>query len=282
LEILSPSRAAGLTQEVVIRPMRGWIPINWREMVDGRELLFFLAWRDVKIRYKQTVLGVAWALIQPLLTMVIFTIVFGRYAKMPYDGGAYAPFVFAGLIPWTFFSNGVSNSGQSLVMQQHLLTKIYFPRLFVPTATIGPFLVDMVISFGLYAFVLAAYGIVPSWRVVFLPPLIVLTLMVTLGFGYSLAALTVLYRDVRYTVPFMLQILMFVSPIIYPARMITQYRWVLALNPLCGIIEAYRACILGTDLDWGLLAASVVLTTALFVFGLYFFRKTERRFADIA
>jgi lipopolysaccharide transport system permease protein len=269
--------------EIVIRERQGWIGVNWKELFNFRELLFFLTWRDLKIRYKQTALGVAWALVQPLLTMLIFSMVFGRFARIPSQGVPYSAFVFAGLIPWMFFANGVTAASQSLVNQQHLLTKIYFPRLLVPTASIAVFFVDMLISFGLYALILAYHRIVPSWQVIFLPALVVLTVIATLGLGYALAALTVLFRDLRHTVPFMIQVLMYASPLIYPLSMLPQKaQWVLIFNPMCGVIEAYRSCILGTPWNVLSLASSLVIGLSMFVFGLFYFRKTERLFADIA
>ena len=278
-----PSLSETEPGEIVIQPRSGWIPINWRELSDFRELLFFLALRDVKIRYKQTVLGVAWAVLQPLLTMLIFSIIFGRFAGVPSEGLPYPVFVFAGLIPWTFFSNGVAAAAQSLVNQQQLLTKIYFPRLFVPTASVMAFLVDLLISLGLYGIILAYYGIAPGWQIIFLPFLIAATVTATLGLGYSLAALTVLYRDFRYTVPFMIQILLYLSPVIYPVSLLSRrYQWALALNPMCGIIDGYRAALLGTPWNPSILAIGTVVNVVLLSFGLFFFRRTERQFADIA
>ncbi len=269
--------------EILIQPRSGWIPINWRELSDFRELLFFLALRDVKIRYKQTVLGVAWAVLQPLLTMTIFSVIFGRFAGVPSQGFPYPVFVFAGLIPWMFFANGVAAAAQSLVNQQQLLTKIYFPRLFVPTATVVAFLVDLLISLSLYALILAYYGITPGWQIVFLPLLIVATVTATLGLGYSLAALTVLYRDFRYTVPFMIQILLYLSPVIYPMELLSRrYQWILALNPMCGIIEGYRAVLLGAPWNPMIMLIGSAVNVGLLLFGLFFFRRTERQFADIA
>src|SRR4051794_40325038 len=261
--------------EVVIRPRAGWIAIDWEELIFFRELLFFLAWRDVKVRYKQTVLGVAWAVLQPLFTMVIFTVIFGRFAKVPSEGLPYPVFVFAGLLPWMFFATSIGFAGTSLIGQQHLLTKIYFPRLFVPTAVVCAYLVDLAITFGLYALILTFYGIVPSWHVVFLPLLIGLTLTWTLGLGYLLAALTVLYRDLRYLIPFGVQAIMYLSPVIYPLNLLPErYRWILWLNPMCGIIEGFRWSILNTPLNPASLALATVLSLALFVFGMFFFRKT--------
>lgn len=269
--------------ETLIQPRHGWIGVNWRELAEYRELLFFLVWRDVKVRYKQTVLGVAWAVLQPVLTMVIFTFIFGRFAGIPSEGMPYAVFVYAGLLPWTFFSSGVTLSGLSLVNQQHLMTKVYFPRLFIPTAPIGGGLVDLSISFLVYGCILLAYGVTPSWGVVFVPLLVILTIMAALGFGLTLAALTVAYRDFRYVVPFMIQVMMYLSPVIYPVSIVPKrFQWVLALNPLAGIIDGFRSAILGKPWNLTTLGVSTVVAISLLTFSVFYFRRTERRFADIA
>ena len=269
--------------ELVIRARSGWVPIDWKELREHRELLYFLVWRDIKVRYKQTVLGVAWAVIQPIFGMVVFTIIFGNFARIPSDGMPYAVFVYAGLLPWTFFSNGVSQAGQSLVNQQHLLTKIYFPRLFVPAASFGVAAVDLAFSFGVLAGVMAFYRAAPSWGIIWLPGLVLLTAMAGLGIGLILAALTVSYRDFRFVIPFMLQAWMYLSPVVYPVTLVPEkYRWALALNPMAGIIDAYRSAILGTPWRLGTLAISAVVSVVVFAFGLFYFRRTERRFADIA
>ena len=269
--------------EILIRPRKGWINIDWQELFRYRELLVFLTWRDILVRYKQTVLGVAWAVLQPVFMMLVFTIIFGRLAKIDSQGLPYAVFVYAGLLPWTFFSNAVSQSGLSLVNQQNLLTKIYFPRLLVPTASVGAGLVDLTISFAVYGVILAIYGVVPSAGIIWLPVLILLTIIAALGFGYTLAALTVSYRDFRFLIPFMLQAMMYISPVIYPVTLVpSQYHWLLAINPMTGIIDAFRAAILGTPWNPTTLLVSTLVTIGLFLFGLFFFRKTERRFADIA
>ena len=269
--------------ETVIRPRKGWINIDWAELYRYRELLFFLTWRDILVRYKQTVLGVAWSVLQPVFMMVVFTVIFGRLAKIDSEGLPYAVYVYAGLLPWTFFSNAVSLSGLSLVNQQALLTKIYFPRLFVPTSSVGAGLVDLAISFLVYGVILAVYGIVPSAGVIWLPLLVVLTVLAALGFGYTLAALTVSYRDFRFLVPFMMQAMMYISPVVYPVTLVPErYHWLLALNPMTGIIGAFRSAVLGTPWNPTTLIVSTLVTLVLFVFGLFFFRRTERRFADIA
>nr|WP_320010657.1 ABC transporter permease [uncultured Desulfobulbus sp.] len=269
--------------ETFIRPRKGWINIDWAELYRYRELLFFLTWRDILVRYKQTALGIAWAILQPVFMMLVFTVIFGKLAKIDSQGFPYAVFVYAGLLPWTFFSNAVSQSGLSLVNQQNLLTKIYFPRLFVPTASVGAGLVDLTLSFVVYGFILFCYGISPSPDVIWLPLLVLLTVLATLGFGYTLAALTVSYRDFRFLIPFMLQAMMYISPVIYPVKLVpSQYHWLLAINPMTGIIDAFRAAILGTPWNLITLLVSTTVTIGLFLFGLFFFRKTERRFADIA
>jgi lipopolysaccharide transport system permease protein len=276
----------GPMQETIIRPQSGWIGIDWQEMWTHRELLFFLIWRDISIRYKQTILGWAWAILQPLIMMMIFTLIFGRFAKIePPHGIPYPVFVFAGLIPWTLFSQGLTHSALSLVNQQQLLTKVYFPRLFVPVAAACVFLVDLLISLALYAVILWWYGVTASWGSIWLVFLVPLTLVATLGYGVPLAALTVFYRDFKHIVPFLVQIMMFLTPVIYPAESPYVGRratLVLSLNPIFGIVNAYRSAILGLDWNIPSLAISTTSALALFTFALFYFRRTERRFADFA
>jgi lipopolysaccharide transport system permease protein len=270
--------------ETIIAPRSGWIGIDWREMWSHRELLAFLVWRDISIRYKQTVLGWAWAVLQPLLMMLIFTLIFGRFARIePPKNIPYPIFVFAGLIPWTLFSQGLSQSAVSLANSQQLLTKVYFPRLFVPIAAACVFVVDLLVSLVIYAGLLAGYGVKPSWESVYLVVLIPLTLVATLAYGVTLAALTVFYRDFKHIVPFLVQILMFLTPVVYPAEYIGD-RWtlVLSLNPIFGILNAYRSAILGMDWNPVSLAISTASALALFTFSIFYFRQTERRFADFA
>ena len=275
-------------EETVIQPRSGWIDVNWREMWIQRELLAFLVWRDITVRYKQTVLGFAWAVVQPLMMTFIFTLIFGRFVKIPTDPYPYPVFAFAGLIPWALFSQGMSAAALSLINQQHLLTKVYFPRLFVPIASATVFVVDLLISMGLYMVLLTAYGLLGypmylGWGLLTLPALILLTLVATLGPGLMLAALTVFYRDFKHLVPFLIQICMYVVPVIYPASMIGPvWRLVLSINPMFGIINAYRSAILGTPWDLVSLSISTTVAVALFILSLYYFRKTERDFADFA
>lgn len=270
-------------EETLIQARPGWVGIDWKELYRARELLYFLVWRDVKVRYKQTVLGFAWAVLQPLFMMAIFTFIFGRFAQVPSDGFPYPVFVYAGLLPWTFFANGLGQGGQCLISQQHLLTKIYFPRLFVPTAAVGAYLVDFLISLGIYVLIMAWFQTAPAWTAVALPALMALTIVATLGAVYTLSALTVLYRDFRYVIPFLVQILMYLSPVIFPVSLVpARFHPLLALNPMFGIIDAYRSAILGTPWNWATLGISTASALVLFVFGLFYFRKVERRFADIA
>ena len=274
---------AELAEEMVIRPRSGWIRIDWQEMWSHRELLAFLVWRDISVRYKQTVLGSAWAVLQPLTMMVIFTVIFGRFAGIDSEGFPYPVFVFAGLIPWTLFSQGMPNSALSLVNQQQMLTKVYFPRLFVPIASAGVFLVDVLISLGIYAMMLLYYGVTPSWGVLWLVVLIPLTLIATLSVGVTLAALTVFYRDFKHIVPFLTQIMLYITPVIYPTKLVGM-RWqlLLSLNPMFGIVTAYRSAILGLPWNFPTLAISSISAVGLFLFAIFYFRKIERRFADFA
>lgn len=269
--------------DIVIEPRSGWIAIDWREMWVQRELLFFLIWRDIQVRYKQTVLGSAWAILQPLILMLIFSFTFGRFVGFEHGPAPYAVFVFAGLIPWTLFSQGFPQAALSLVNQQNLLTKVYFPRLFVPVASACVFMVDLAYSLILFGIVLWYYHYPPAWTVVFVPLLMALTLLTTLSLGITLAALTVFYRDFRHLVPFMVTIMMFASPVIYPSWLIPgKYHYVLALNPMFGLITAYRSAILGYRWDFNCLLISSVSAVVTFLFAIFYFRRTERAFADFA
>jgi len=292
--------------ELVIQSRTGWIAIDWREIARYRELLYFLVWRDVKVRYKQTVLGFAWAVLQPLITAVIATIIFGSgagFSKLLPAGVPYLVFAFLGQVPWQLFATGMSSGGLSLVSQQHLLTKIYFPRLFLPSASIGGALFDMFMAGTVLVCFMIGYHFfsdahfTPPWTIVFVPLLIIPTIIAAMGMAYTLSALTVTYRDFRFIIPVMVQLWMWLSFVMFPRDVwayhivdgvkmprekFLQWEWVLSLNPMYGIVQAYRG--LGLGMEWkpmhlvnGMLVASVLL-----VFGLFYFRKTERRFADIA
>jgi homopolymeric O-antigen transport system permease protein len=269
--------------EFVIKPQSGWIGINWTEMFAHRELLYYLVWRDISVRYKQTILGPAWAIFQPLFLMLIFTVVFSRFGKIDSQGVPYPVFVFAGLIPWTLFSQGMSQSSLSLVNQTNLLTKVYFPRLFIPISATAVFLIDLMFSLGIYTLLLLYYRFVPSWTIVFLPVLILLTLVATLGIGVMLSALTIFYRDFKHIVPFLVQIFMYVTPVIYSASALSpRARLILSLNPMFGIVTAYRSAILGLDWDFPSFCISAVTAFGLLVVAMFYFRRTERRFVDFA
>lgn len=272
-----------LNDQTIIRPTSGWVALDLRELWHARELLGFLVWREVSVRYKQTILGVAWAVLQPIFNMAVFTIIFGTLAKMPSQGVPYPLFVYAGLLPWMFLSTAVTASSQSLVNQQALLTKIYLPRLFVPAAPIGGGLVDFAVSFVVFGCLMAWYGVAPTWGALLVPFLVLLSAVTALGVGIVLAALTVTYRDFRYVIPFMVQAWMYLSPVIYPLELVPE-RWrpLLAFNPMVGVIDGFRSALLGVPWNVESVAISTVSALTLLTLGLFYFRRTERRFADIA
>lgn len=284
--------------ELVIRPRLGWIAIDWTELWHYRELLYFLVWRDIKVRYKQTILGFAWAVIQPLINAIIYTIVFGAAAgfkRFLPEGVPYLIFAFIGQLPWQFYAVGMNTGGMSLVSQQHLLTKIYFPRMFLPVAAVGGALFDLLISlvvlcaFIVYYYFADSWQFTPPWTIVLLPLLIIPTFIASVGAAMTLSALTVTYRDIRFLIPFAVQILMLLSFVMIPRESFVQpgtayerYEWVLGLNPMYGIIQAYRHFGLGMPWNPWIFLQGCAIAVGLLVFGLFYFRKTERRFADIA
>ena len=259
--------------------------MHLREIVRSRELLYFLVWRDVKIRNKQTLLGVAWAVLQPLATMLVFTVFFGNLAKISTDDEAvpYAVFSYIALLPWTFFAAALTNAGNSLVTNTDLLTKVYFPRAILPASTVLAGLVDLAIASVLLLPLLAFYGITPDATILVLPLAVGLLVLLALGLGMFLAALNVAYRDVKYALPFAVQLLLFVTPVIYPTTIIPEkFRYLMALNPLGGIIETCRAAVLpGRAIDWGQFGVAAAVTAVVFAAGALYFHSTERRFADI-
>jgi lipopolysaccharide transport system permease protein len=274
-----------VTPSLVLAPTHGWASLRLRDIWDYRELLYFLTWRDVKVRYKQTVLGVAWAVLQPLLMMAIFVLLLGRVgglSKNTPDGIPYPLFVFAGLTPWTLFSAGIVAAAGVLVANVNLVTKVYFPRLVLPLASAGSFLVDLLLTTVVLLLLMAAYGIYPTWRIVALPALVLLTLAAAVGVGTWLAAVNARYRDVRYVVPFLIQILLFLSPIAYStAKVSGTWAWVYDLNPMVAAIEGFRWALLGVPWTLGWLPlVSVGATVAILVSGAFFFRRLERTFAD--
>jgi lipopolysaccharide transport system permease protein len=272
-----------------IRPSRGWARLNLAELWAYRELLFFLTWRDVKVRYKQTILGVGWVVLQPLLTMAIFSLLFGRLAKVPTDGVPTTLFAFTGLVPWTFFAFALNQSSNSLVGNAHLITKVYFPRLAIPLATVGSGLVDLVLNlvvlFGMVALyaVMGWHTVADGYRVLAVPALLLLGVVISVGVGLWLSALNVLYRDVRYLVPFLTQIGMFATPIFYSSSLLPEpWRTLFGLNPMTGVVEGLRWALLGTQTDPGpVVAVSSLAAVALLVSGMFVFRRMEKSFADV-
>lgn len=263
------------------RPSR--LSLGLAELWAGRELVYFLTWRDVKVRYKQTLLGGAWAILQPLLTMVVFSVFFGRLAKMPSDGQPYPVFAFAGLVPWTFFAYGLMQASSSLVGSAGLLRKVYFPRLAIPLSSVASGVVDFGLSFGVLACMMTWYGVPLAPRVAAIPLLVVLAFLTALGAGLWLSALNVKYRDVRHLLPFLVQLWMLATPVAYPSSLLSEpWRSIYGLNPMTGVVEGFRWALLGTDAPVsGLVLTSAFASTMLVVTGLAFFRKTERVFADV-
>jgi lipopolysaccharide transport system permease protein len=268
---------------ITIAPSRGWVSLKLGELWACRELLYFLVWRDVKVRYKQTVLGAAWAIVQPLLTMVVFSLFFGHLAKVPSDGFPYPLFAYAALVPWTFFANGLNQGSNSLVGSANLVKKVYFPRLVIPVAAVLSGVVDLILAFGVLIAMLTYYGVLPSVNVLFLPFFVLLALLAALAVSLWLAALNVEFRDVRYTLPFLTQLWMFATPIAYPSSLLTEpWRTLYGLNPMVGVVEGFRWALLSTATRPGnVVIASALATVALLVGGAYYFRRMERTFADI-
>jgi len=267
---------------VVIQAQRSFSLLKLRDIWAYRELLYFLTWRDVKVRYKQTALGAAWAILQPLFMMVIFTIFFGRLAGVDSSGIPYPLYAFAGLVPWTFFSNALTASSNSLVGSANLITKVYFPRLIVPAAALLAGLVDFLLAFVLLVVMMIYYRVTPTIHLLFLPVLIVLTTLFTLGVGTWMSALNVKYRDVRFALPFLIQLWLFVSSVILPSSSIPpKWRWILLFNPMSAIIEAYRSSLFGLPFDWTAIGIASLLTLVVLVYATYAFGRVERSFADI-
>ena len=278
------AQALPATPLVVIEPSSSWVALNLRDLWAYRELLYFLTWRDVKVRYKQTVLGVVWALLQPLLTMLISTLIFGRLGGFGARTGGipYPIFAYAGLLPWTFFSNAITASGNSLVGSANLITKVYFPRMIIPGAAVAAGLVDFFIAFVLLLGLMLYYRVSLTWNLLLFPALVFLTALLATGVGMWLSALNVKYRDIRFALPFIVQLWMFLSPVFYPSNVLPEkYRWAFALNPLTGIIDAYRSSLFGRPIDWTALGVSSLITIVLLVYASYSFRRMEKTFADI-
>lgn len=266
----------------VIEPSSSLFSLRLKELWEYRELFYFLIWRDIKVRYKQTLLGTAWAIIQPLFTMLIFTLFFGRLAGVPSDGIPYPIFAYAGLLPWTFFANALTNGSRSLVGNSNMITKVYFPRMLVPSAAVGAGVVDFFIAGVLLVGLMLYYKVTLTLHLLMLLPISLLTFVLATGIALWLSALYVKYRDIQHVLPFMVQLWMFVSPVIYPLSLVPEkWRWLFSLNPMAGLIENFRAGIFGRPFAWTSLALSAVITFAFLLFSVYAFRRMERKFADI-
>jgi homopolymeric O-antigen transport system permease protein len=268
---------------VIIEPRRGLFDLDLAAIWHHRVLLYFIVWRDLKIRYKQTIIGIGWAVIQPLITMLIFTAIFGYFARMPSDGLPYPIFAYSALLPWNYFATALNRCSVSVVADAHLITKVYFPRLILPIAGTISGLVDFSVSFVLLLGMMAWYGIAPGWAVLTVPAFLGLALVTALSMGLWLSALNVRYRDIGYTIPFLVQVWMFLSPIVYPISIIPEkYRLLYSVNPMAGVIEGFRWALLGkASPDFSLLAVSAFVVAVLFVTGLVFFKNMEQTFADV-
>lgn len=266
----------------IVKPNRSWLSLKLRDLWQYRELLYFLTWRDVKVRYKQTAIGFLWAIIQPFLKMVVFSVIFGSLAKIDSEGFPYPIFLYAGLLPWQFFASSVSRSGDSIVASANLIKKVYFPKVIIPISSVGACLVDFAISFTILIGLMFYYNIMPTFLSFMVLPLVLATIFTASGVGLLISALNVAYRDFRYVLPFFVQITMFLTPVIYPARIIPgNWRWLILLNPMAGLVDAYRSAILGKPFEWGNLGISLAMAAVIFLCGLMYFRETEKYFADI-
>lgn len=277
------SHAGGIPLVTHIKPTSGWVSLDLRELWEYRDLLYFFVWRDLKVRYKQTILGISWAVIQPFFTMVVFSIFFGRLAQVPSDDIPYPLFSYAALVPWSFFANALTQGSNSLVMNAAMVKKVYFPRLLMPTATILAGAVDFVLAFSVLLAMMLIYGYVPTAQTVWLPLLFLLALVSSLGVGIWLTALNVQFRDVRYAVPFLTQAWLFLTPIAYPSSLLDEpWRTLYGINPMAGVVEGFRWALLGVDTAPGpIILVSAAVALILFSTGVYYFRRMEKRFADI-
>lgn len=265
-----------------IEPSKGFVPLKLKELWEFRELLYFLIWRDIKVRYKQTALGVLWAIIQPLMTMIVFSIFFGKLAKLSSDGVPYPIFSFAALVPWTLFAGGLSQASGSLVGSSNLIKKVYFPRLIIPTAAVLAGVVDFLVAFGMLLLLMLGYGIMPTINIIWLPALLLLTVVTSLGISLWLSALNVEYRDVKYVIPFLTQFWLFATPIAYSSSLLSEpWRTIYGINPMVGVVEGFRWALLGTDTQPGaMIFVSALAAVFLLVSGAYYFRRMEKTFAD--
>jgi len=279
--VLPGSEGSGFTLR--IQASKGFGGFDLGAIWEFRELLYFLVWRDISVRYKQTILGAAWAVLQPLLTMVVFTVIFGSFAKIPSDGLPYSVFTFTALVPWTYFSQAISRSGVSLVSDASLVRKVYFPRLLIPLASAAAPLMDFLVSFVVLVLMMAWFGILPHWNLIALPFFLLVTVMTAVAAGLWLAPLNARYRDIGYTIPFLTQLWFFASPVTYPLSLVPQkWRLLYGLNPMVGVIEGFRWALLGHQSpDFAVTAVSIIVVVALLVTGIVFFKWMERTLADV-
>jgi len=267
---------------IVIRPIEGWVSVDLHELWEYRDLLYSFISRDIKVRYKQTALGAAWAIIQPLFMMIVFTLAFGKLAKIPSDGIPYPLFSYAALLPWTLFAEGITRSTNSMITNSNIMTKVYFPRLIMPISGVLSPLIDFAIAFIILLGMMLYYGFLPTANLIFLPAFIILGLVTSLGVGLWLSALNVKYRDFQYTVPFIIQLWLFASPVVYPSSLLPEpYRMIFGLNPMAGVIEGFRWALLGTNPPGNLIIVSLLMVSALLISGAFYFKRMERTFADV-
>jgi lipopolysaccharide transport system permease protein len=278
------SSASPSVPTVRIQPSRGWVRINLAELWAYHELIYFLTWRDIKVRYKQTALGAAWAILQPVFTMLVFSLFFGKLGGMKSDGVPYPIFAFTALVPWTFFSYGLAQASHSIVGSENLIKKVYFPRLIIPIATVMSGVVDFALAFVVLLLMMSFYHITPTWNILWIPLFILLTLVTSLGVGLWMSALNVQYRDVRYVIPFLTQFWMFATPIAYPSTLLREpWHTVYGLNPMVGVVEGFRWALLGSGSAPGpMIWLSTAVAVLLLLGGAMYFRRTERSFADVA
>jgi lipopolysaccharide transport system permease protein len=268
--------------DTIIKPRAGINQIDWRDLWRYRELAYILVWRDIKVRYKQTIFGAAWAVFQPFVSMIVFSVFFGTLVKVPSDNLPYPIFVYAGLLPWTFFSNGLNRASNSLHSESNLISKIYFPRIIVPISSLGAGILDLVIAFIFMLAMMGYYRVYLGLSMLLLLPLFLIIFLVSMGMGTLLATLSVTYRDVKYVTPFLIQLWMYASPVIYPVSIVPEkWRWLLSVNPMSGLIDGCRSAFFGKPFDWPNIGISTAVSFALVLVGLIYFKITERRFADI-
>jgi lipopolysaccharide transport system permease protein len=270
--------------QTIIKPKSGWRPIDWKELGEYKDLFYFLVWRDIKVLYKQTIFGFSWAIIRPVISMIVFSVIFGELAQVPSDGVPYPIFAYTALLPWTYFSSSMTASTDSLIGNTGMLTKVYFPRLVIPLTPVLAKLVDFVIAFWVLVVMMIWYGIAPTWNVLFLPFLLLLMMLTASGIGMWLSSLAIQYRDVRHATSFMSILLMYAAPVVWPVSLVPdQYRLWYGLYPMAGVIEGFRASLLGTTpMPWDLILVGTIVASLLAISGAFYFRRMERIFADVA